>query len=122
KLLGRVVQHHFAERRRRVVESLDKEIEHEQEALALARDEAIRRFEKFLKRYTGKNADPEATPDAMYRLAALYEERARADFDTDLELSLKPAIALYRRIIAEFPDYKEIAGVHYYLGHAYTDS
>ena len=27
------------------------------------------------------NAQPEATPDAMYRLAALYEERARSDDD-----------------------------------------
>jgi hypothetical protein len=122
RLLTQVVQHHFAERRRRVVEGLDKEIEQEQDSLAAARNEAIRRFEQFLARYDGPKADPEATPDAMYRLAALYEERARADFDSDLAETLGPAIALYRRIIAEYPNYKEIAGVHYYLGHAYTDA
>jgi tetratricopeptide (TPR) repeat protein len=122
RLLTGVVKHHFAERRRRVVESLDREIEHEKESLTLARDEAIRRFEKFLERYQGPEADPDATPDAMYRLAALYEERARVNFDVELSESLKPAIALYRRIITEFPDYDELAGVHYYLGHAYTDA
>ena len=29
---------------------------------------------------------------------------------------------MYRRIIKEFPKYEEIAAVHYYLGHAYTDA
>jgi len=29
-------------------------------------------------RYSGGNADPRATPDAMFRLGALYEEKARA--------------------------------------------
>ena len=39
------------------------------------------------------NAHPENTPDAMFRLAALYEERARADETeiTDEELARRPA-------------------------------
>src|SRR5262249_62027773 len=68
-------------------------------------------------------AQPEATPDAMYRLAALYEERARSEEATDpLEVGLKPAISLYKRVIKEFPKYREIAGIYYFLGHALNDS
>jgi tetratricopeptide (TPR) repeat protein len=60
----------------------------------------------------------------MFRLAALYEERARTDTDSseDLAVGLRPAIALYKRIIKEFPQYRELAGIYYYLGHAYNDS
>ncbi len=29
---------------------------------------------------------------------------------------------MYRRLIKEFPKYEEVAAVHYYLGHAYTDA
>src|SRR6185503_18799674 len=63
-----------------------------------------------------------ATPDAMFRLAALYEERAREAQEGELATGLEPAIALYRRIIEEYPNYEELAAVHYFLGHAYTDS
>lgn len=120
-LLTTIVRHHYEERRRRIVDGLEDEIREEEEALVLSRDEAIRRLEEFVDKYSGVNAHPEATPDAMYRLAALYEEKARADFDAELSDGLQPAIALYRRIIRKFPSYKEIAGVHYYLAHAYTD-
>ncbi len=120
--LTMIVTHHYDEKRRRVLSALDREIDVEQKGLADARDEAIKRLEKFIEIYSGANANPEATPDAMYRLAALYEERARADFDGDLTKTLKPAIDLYRRIIREYPKYEEIAGVYYFLGHAYTDS
>ncbi|HEX7670604.1 MAG TPA: tetratricopeptide repeat protein, partial [Polyangiaceae bacterium] len=120
--LTMIVRHHYDEKRRRVLSTLDREIGVEQKALADARDEAIRRLEQFIETYSGTNANQEATPDAMYRLAALYEERARADFEGDLSKTLKPAIDLYRRIITEYPKYEELAGVFYFLGHAYTDS
>jgi outer membrane protein assembly factor BamD (BamD/ComL family) len=120
--LTMIVRHHYDEKRRRVLSALDREIGVEQKGLAEARDEAIRRLEKFVQIYSGENANAEATPDAMYRLAALYEERARSDFEGDLAKSLRPAIDLYRRIIRDFPKYEEIAGVYYFLGHAYTDS
>ncbi len=120
--LTMIVRHHYDEKRRRVLGSLDREITVEQKALSDARDEAIRRLEKFVATYSGANANAEATPDAMYRLAALYEERARSDFEGDLSKTLRPAIDLYRRIIREYPNYEEIAGVYYFLGHAYTDS
>jgi tetratricopeptide (TPR) repeat protein len=123
-VITRIVQHHYEDRRRRVLAALDTEINIEKKGLRDAREAAIRKLEAFLASHAGTNAHPESTPDAMFRLAALYEERARTDGDSSEELSagLKPAIALYRRVIKEFPQYRELAGIHYYLGHAYNDS
>ncbi len=120
--LTMIVRHHYEQRRQRVLTALDREITEEKHGLDDARAEAIARLEAFVERYSGANADPKATPDAMFRLGALYEERARANTDADLTTGLDPAISMYRRLIKEFPQYEEIAAVHYYLGHAYTDA
>lgn len=122
--ITRIVQHHYEDRRRRILSALDNEIAIEKKGLREAREEAIRRLEIFVARYSGKDAHPENTPDAMFRLAALYEERSRSDSDesADLAAGLAPAIALYKRVIAEFPAYRELAGIYYYLGHALNDS
>ncbi|HEX6275431.1 MAG TPA: tetratricopeptide repeat protein [Polyangiaceae bacterium] len=122
RLLTMIVRHHYESRRKRVLSSLDREIQVEKFGLENARAEAIHRLEEFVARYSGPNADPQATPDAMFRLGALYEERAREKTDGDIAQGLEPAIALYRRLIAEFPKYNEVAAVHYYLGHVLTDS
>jgi hypothetical protein len=123
-VLTGIVQHHYEQRRRQILASLDAEIAIEKKGLREAREEAIGRLEAFVRRYAGANAHPENTPDAMFRLAALYEERARADSDggDDLGAKLRPAIALYKRVLREYPSYRELAAVHYYLGHAYNDS
>jgi len=122
RTLTMIVRHHYEAHRRRVMAVLDKEIGAEQKNLESARDNAIRRLEAFVQHYSGPNADPTATPDAMFRLAALYEERARSASEGDVGQLLKPAIALYRKIAKEYPSYEEIAAVHYYLGHALTDA
>ena len=121
RTLTQIVRYHYEDRRRRVLAALDRELTTERAGLETARNEAIARIESFIVRYSGENADPEATPDAMFRLAALYEERAR-EKDTELAAGLEPAIQLYRRIIREYPKYEEVAAVHYYLGHALTDA
>jgi hypothetical protein len=117
-----VVRHHYEEQRRRILAALDGDIKEETRVLDVARAEAIRRLEQFVALYSGERAHPEATPDAMFRLAALYDERARSELDGELSQTLKPAIALYHTILREFPGYAELASVAYYLGHAYTDS
>jgi tetratricopeptide (TPR) repeat protein len=122
RMLTMIVRHHYENRRKRVLSSLDKEIQVEKYGLENAREEAIRRLEDFVARYSGANSDPKATPDAMFRLAALYEERAREKTEGDIATGLEPAIAIYRRLIKEYPKYEEIAAVHYYLGHTLTDS
>ncbi|HYO96720.1 MAG TPA: hypothetical protein VER33_19545, partial [Polyangiaceae bacterium] len=122
RTLTQIVRHHYEERRRRVLSALDREIKIERQGLEEARNEAIARLERFVQRYSGTNADLEATPDAMFRLAALYEERSREKQDSDIAVGLEPAIQLYRRLIKEYPKYEEVAAVHYYLGHALTDA
>ncbi len=122
KMLTMIVRHHYEEKRRRILSSLDAELAIEKKGLIDARDEAIKRLEQFVARYSGDNAHPIATPDAMFRLAALYEEKGRENFDADLSVSLKPALALYRQLIRDFPSYDRVAAVYYYLGHGYTDA
>lgn len=120
--LTTIVRHHYEERRRAILAEIDREIDVEKVGLNDARDEAIRRLEAFVARYDGADADPQATPDAMFRLAALYEERARAGSETDLGPLLDPAIRLYLQVAERFPGYKELGAVLYYLGHALNDA
>ena len=118
-----IIKLHYETKKREVLSGLDKEIVVEKGELRKARDNAIKRLEEFIEKYKGDAAHPEATPDAMYRLAALYEEKARSeDSSLDLSIGLRPALGLYKRIINEFPKYRELAGVFYFLGHAYNDS
>ena len=118
-----IIRLHYEAKKKEVLAGLDHEIGIEKEELKKAREVAIKRLENFVAIYTGARAQPEATPDAMYRLAALYEERARSEDATeDLSISLRPAISLYKRIINEFPSYKELAAIFYFLGHAYNDA
>jgi hypothetical protein len=118
-----IIKLHYETKKKEILSGLDSEIATEKAELRKARDIAIRRLEEFIQTYSGPRAHPEATPDAMYRLAALYEERARSEEATDpLELGLKPAISLYKRVIVEYPKYRELAGIYYFLGHAYNDS
>ncbi len=127
--LTRIIKHHYEDKRRRILTVLDREIATEIKGLKAARDEAIKRLEAFVAKYQKPNDHPENTPDAMFRLAALYEEKAREEAD---EVKIAPgqppplpdlskAIALYKTIIGDYPTYEELAGVYYYLGHALYD-
>ena len=118
-----IIRFHYEAKKKEVLSGLDREIAIEKAELKKAREIAIKRLEEFIATYSGPRSQPEATPDAMYRLAALYEERARSEDATEpVEIGLKPAIALYKRVIHEYPHYREIAGIYYFLGHALNDS
>lgn len=118
-----IIKLHYETKRKEILSGLDQEIAIEKAELKKAREIAIRRLEEFIQTYSGPRAHPEATPDAMYRLSALYEERARSeDATAPLEDGLKDAIRLYKRVINEYPKYREIAGIYYFLGHALNDS
>lgn len=118
-----IIKLHYETKKKEVLSGLDREIAIEKAELKKAREIAIRRLEEFIATYSGPRSHPEATPDAMYRLAALYEERARSEEATaPLEEGLKDAIRLYKRVIVEYPKYREIAGIYYFLGHALNDS
>lgn len=118
-----LVRFHYEAKRRDMLSRLDESIVIETAELKRSRELAITRLEEFVAKYTGPRSQPVATPDAMFRLAALYEERSRADENgPPLEEGLKPAIALYKRIMREYPSYGELGAVFYFLGHAYNDA
>lgn len=98
------------------------------------RTDVIARFETFLGRYPSG----EYTPHVMFRLGELYFEvaeedyfRLTADYNRQLE-TLDPnsadvptpptedygrSIALYRRIVTDYPSYRYVDGAYYMLGH-----
>ena len=119
-----IITLHYEEKKKSILGGLDNEVNIERDELKKAREVAIQRLEAFIAKYSGPNAQKEATPDAMYRLAALYEERAGSDDvpNSDMAVTLKPAIALYKRVIREFPDYRDIAGIYFFLGYALSDA
>ncbi len=119
-----IITLHYEQKKKSILGGLDREVGIEKGELKKAREIAIKRLEEFVAKYSGANAQPQETPDAMFRLAALYEERARSDDDpnADLAVTLKPAIGLYKRVIRDFPQYNELAGIYYFLGHALNDS
>jgi TolA-binding protein len=92
---------------------------------------AIAMFEAFLERYPN---DKRWTPDAMFRLAELYYERSAEDYlDADEaykkaidgpnppdtpppKVDYSPTIALYKRLLTEFPNYRFLDAAYYLLG------
>ena len=103
----------------------------------LYREDAIASFEHFLQKYP---REERYTPDGMFRLAELYFEKSNDDFlladerfQTQLALyeagkladppadpvrDYSPTIAMFRRLIAEWPDYRLLDGAYYLLAYA----
>ena len=119
--LGAIVFHHFKDRERRFLTAIETEIHHESRGLRAAEDEAIVRLEAFVARYQGERADPRATPDAMFRLAALYDQRAKASGEKELATWMSKALRLYRDVAVEYPSYEQATSALYYLGHAFRE-
>ncbi len=98
--------------------------------------DAIAAFEEFLQRYPN---DPRYTPDVMFRLAELYYEKSSDDealatrdyqevikkLDPEKNPTPPPepkpdfskSIALYQRLISDFPTYKLNDASYYLLGY-----
>ena len=129
------VQKQFDDRRRLVAGQFEQAITDLDGLERADRESAIARFEAFLVRYPD---DPQFTPDAMFRLAELYYEKANDDFRLATDQyreearraalegrepppeptrSYAPSIALYQRLITGFPDYKFIHGIYYLLAY-----
>jgi tetratricopeptide (TPR) repeat protein len=95
------------------------------------RRDAIAEFESFLHRYPN---DKRWTPDAMFRLAELYYEKSAEEFlDADEaykkaidspnpptgqppRVDYTPTIAIYKRLLTEFPNYRFLDATYYLLG------
>lgn len=102
------------------------------------RADAIVAFERFLERFPNH---PEYTPDVLFRLAELHYEKAVDDYnqaDAGYQLALerfemgidpdepqeprkdfRSTIDLFRRLVAEFPEYRQIDGAYYLMGICY---
>jgi TolA-binding protein len=130
-----LVQKQFEERRRFLADHYEQAITDLEALERNERESAIVRFEEFLARYPD---DPQFTPDAMFRLAELYYEKANDDFRLATDAfraearaalaegrepppepmkSYAPSIALYQRLITGFPDYKFTHGIYYLLAY-----
>jgi tetratricopeptide (TPR) repeat protein len=127
-----VLKRAFKEKMKSVSAKYDAQIElNEQDAKERRRD-AIAMFEAFLQKYPN---DKRWTPDAMFRLAELYYEKSAEDYldadeaykkaidqpnaPADLappKVDYSPTIALYRRLLTEFPNYRFLDAAYYLLG------
>jgi tetratricopeptide (TPR) repeat protein len=114
----------------------DLEVVQRQERL-----DAIAQFEEFLQRYP---SEVRYTPDVIYRLAELYYEKAQDDqlgaekqYEATLKLvesgkvvaappepqsDFSRPIALYKRMLTQFPDYRYNDGTYYLLGYVQEKS
>ena len=93
--------------------------------------DSIAMFEAFLRKYP---VDKRWTPDAMFRLAELYYEKSSDEFLTAQEAYQKSldgpnppqgepprpdytnTVALYRRLLVDFPNYRLLDAAYYLLG------
>ncbi len=120
-----IVTLHYEEKKKAILGGLDREIGIEKDELKKARETAIKRLEDFVARV--QRSERAARGDARTRctgsLRSTRSARARTTTRTAISPStLRPAIALYKRVIREFPTYNELAGIYYFLGHALNDS
>lgn len=136
----KLIEHKYQQKRGTLFDSYEEiivDLESEQRRL---RDDAIAKFEVFLRSYPDA---PRYTPDSMFRLAELYFERsydvyfqARQGFDKAMEkwspdsnepepiepqFHYEPTIAMMQRLITEFPEYRLVDGAYYLLGYCLTE-
>ncbi len=130
-----IVRRTFEARRTQVQQKYETKVRKEEVEERMRRIAAITLFEDFLRRYPN---DHRWTPDVIFRLAELYFEKSKDEFllasdryMTDLkrfdnkeipEAPLPPkhdyaqTVTLYRRLLHEFPSYRQIEGAYYLLG------
>lgn len=135
--LSRLVRMEHEQRREDLQSLFDHEIESLRDEERAFRVEAIERLEAFIERYP--NRSPQ-TPDALFRLAELYFETESDAFvqldqeytrelelydlgripdpPTEPEKDYSRTVATFRRLIGDFPDYRQIDGAYYLMGYA----
>ncbi len=131
-----LVEKKYEDKRNSLGNSYEKAIRDLEVLERRERLDAIAAFEEFLQRYPD---DPRYTPDVMFRLAELYYERSSDDHNVamreyeDVMKKLDPeknptpppepkvdfskSIALYERLLKEFPKYKLNDASLYLLGY-----
>lgn len=131
-----LIEKKYEEKRNLLANSYEKAIRDLEVLERKERLDAISAFEEFLTRYPN---DPRYTPDVMFRLAELYYERSSDDqtvamreYEENLKkldpeknptppaepkIDFSKSIALYKRLISEFPNYKLNDASYYLLGY-----
>ena len=139
-VVSAIVKQEYEKKRRELVARYDGNIKAAEAEEKLRRADAIAVLERFLAKYP---TDRRWTPDVIFRLAELYFERSNDEYLASVDAAQKAAeqaaaanskettatspppptpdyektIALYRRLITEFPDYRLIDGAYYLLGY-----
>ena len=136
--LRSLIKRDIEEKERTVNEKYGQVLKREEEKELVSRNDAIKLFEEFIKKYPDNS---KYTPNAMYRLAELYYERSVIDYgekysryeelqeqyDKKLVKSepVEPALdfsdttELYESLIKRFPDFQYIGSVYYMLGNLF---
>ncbi|MEK7705858.1 MAG: tetratricopeptide repeat protein, partial [Myxococcota bacterium] len=131
-----LIEYKYQQKRATLHQSYERIIEDLESEQRRRRDDAIAKFEAFIRSYPG---DAFYTSDAMFRLSELYFERsydiyfqARQQYDKAVEawspqaggpepiepeLHYEPTIAMMQRLITEYPNYRLVDGAYYLLGY-----
>lgn len=131
-----LVEKKYEEKRNTLANSYEKAIRDLEVLERRERLDAIAAFEEFLQRYPN---DPRYTPDVMFRLAELYYERSSDDHAVAMreyeetlkkldpeknptpppepKIDFSKSIALYQRLLNDFPTYKLNDASWYLLGY-----
>lgn len=127
----------YKERRAQIESNYRKQLDPVIKAERLRRVDAIAAFERFLQQHP---TDREFVPDAMFRLAELYYEKTDDEYQVAIneyrdayatwkdaggqgEPPVEPTkrfentIALYQKLIGEYPEYRFLDGAYYLLGY-----
>ncbi|WP_168210759.1 tetratricopeptide repeat protein [Persicimonas caeni] len=132
-----IVEAEYNQRIAKINRVYDRKIDNLEAVERQRRKEAIAAFEEYLRRYPDT---PGYTPDALFRLAELYFEKANDDYlvadeNYQSELALYEAgkradppklperdysktMSLFTQLITDWPDYEQADGAYYLL--AYT--
>jgi len=133
-----LVRRAYLQQRRERDRWYGERLEAEERAFNEARENSIRVFEDFIRRYPNH---VKYTPDAMFRLGELYFERSAADFqklyddaqaareagnltaEDNLPTSpdFTPTVTLYKALARRFPAYERSDGVYYLIGYTLNE-
>ncbi len=121
-----ILRREYQRQRREREQGYARQISEEERLQTEARNDAIARFERFVRAYPN---DPTYTPDAMFRLGELYYERdaiAFQDAQEDAAAALghpdfSATIGMYRDLVTRFPGYRRADGVYYLIGYCLSE-
>jgi TolA-binding protein len=135
--VNHVIKREYQERRRTLAEKYQTQANVEEKAVRERRLQAIAMHEAFLAKYPN---DDRWSPDVIFRLAELYFEKsedeflaAQDEYDRAQAAGKGDAtpppdrpdysrtIELYKRLIAQFPNYRLLDGAEYLMGYCYGE-